>query len=85
LAAPTRPAISPLKTIPSHLTIKSTERNEAMHFSVGDIVQRVDIKGRKKFVIERIANDGSGWIYARPIGGGSIVTFVSQYMLKKVG
>jgi hypothetical protein len=56
-----------------------------MHFSVGDIVQRVDIKGRKKFVIERIATDGSGWIYDRPIGGGPIVTFVSQFMLKKVG
>ena len=55
-----------------------------MHFSVGDIVQRIDIKGRKKFVIERIATDGSGWIYARPLGGGSIVTFPSQFMLKKV-
>lgn len=56
-----------------------------MHFSIGDIVQRVDIKGRKKFVIEKIATDGSGWIYARPLGGGALVTFPSQFMLKKVG
>lgn len=58
-----------------------------MHFSVGDIVQRVDIKGRKKYLIVRIADDGSGWIYARPLGGGGggIVTFPSQFMLKKVG
>ena len=55
-----------------------------MHFSVGDIVVRVDIKGRKKYVIERIASDGSGWIYARPLGGGQLTTFVSQFMLKKV-
>lgn len=61
-----------------------------MHFTIGDIVQRVDIKGRKKFVIVRIADDGSGWIYARQLGGGSgawdeIITFPSQFMLKKVG
>ncbi len=55
-----------------------------MHLSVGDIVVRVDIKGRKRYVIERIASDGSGWIYARPLGGGPITTFVSQFMLKKV-
>jgi len=33
-----------------------------MHFSVGDIVQRIDIKGRKKYLIVRIAEmaqDGS--------------------------
>ncbi len=58
-----------------------------MHFAVGDIVQRVDIKGRKRFVIVSIATDGSGWIYARQIGGGNgeIITFPSQFMLKKVG
>lgn len=57
-----------------------------MHFTVGDIVQRIDIKGRKKFRIIRIADDGSGWIYALQIGGGSgVVTFPSQFMLKKVG
>ena len=56
-----------------------------MHFAVGDIVQRVDIKGRKKFVIVRISTDGSGWIYARQIGGGNnIITFPSQFMLKKI-
>lgn len=55
-----------------------------MHFAIGDIVQRADIKGRKRFVITGI--DGYGWIYARPLGGGGrdIVTFPSQYMLKKV-
>ena len=58
-----------------------------MHLTVGDIVQRVDIKGTKKFVIVRIADDGSGWIYARQLGGGrgEIVTFPSQFMLKKAG
>jgi hypothetical protein len=61
-----------------------------MHFTIGDIVQRVDINGRKKFVIVRIADDGSGRIYARQLGGGSeawdeIITFPSQFMLKKVG
>ncbi len=55
-----------------------------MHFSVGDVVVRIDIKGRKRYRIERIASDGSGWIYARPVGGGKIVTFPSQFMLKKV-
>jgi hypothetical protein len=55
-----------------------------MHFSVGDIVVRRDIKGRKQYMIVRIAGDGSGWIYARPLGGGGIVTFVSQFMLRKV-
>ena len=58
-----------------------------MHFAVGDIVQRADIKGRKRFVITHIASDGSGWIYARQLGGGDgrTVTFPSQFMLKKVG
>ena len=55
-----------------------------MLFQVGDIVRRVDIKGRKKFVIIRIASDGSGWIYAQPLGGGGTVTFPSQFMLRKV-
>lgn len=56
-----------------------------MHFSVGDIVQRSDIRARKKYVIVRIATDGSGWIYARPFGGGrDTVTFPSQFMLRKV-
>jgi hypothetical protein len=58
-----------------------------MHFSIGDVVQRVDIKGRKRFVITGIASDGSGWIYARQLGGGSggTITFPSQFMLRKVG
>ena len=55
-----------------------------MHFSVGDIVVRSDIKGRKRYVILRI-DPSSGWIYARPVtGGGGTVTFPSQFMLKKV-
>jgi hypothetical protein len=56
-----------------------------MHFQVGDIVQRIDIKGRKKYVITHFASDQSGWIYARPLNGGPTTTFVSQFMLKKVG
>lgn len=57
-----------------------------MHFSIGDIVQRTDIKGKKRFVITGIASDGSGWIYARQLGGaGGTITFPSQFMLKKVG
>ena len=45
-----------------------------MLWSVGDIVVRADIKGRKKYVVVRTANDGSGWVYARPLNGGQIVT-----------
>lgn len=57
-----------------------------MHFQVGDIVQRIDIKGRKKYVITHFAKDQSGWIYARALGGGGgTITFPSQFMLKKVG
>lgn len=55
-----------------------------MHFQVGDIVQRVDINGRKRFVIVRIV---APWIYTRQLGGGGtpgVITFPSQYMLKKV-
>lgn len=55
-----------------------------MLFQPGDVVQRVDIRGRKKYIVSHTATDGSGWIYARPLGGGGIVTFVSQFMLKKV-
>lgn len=54
-----------------------------MHFTVGDIVVRSDIEGRKRYVISRI-DSSSGWIYARPIGGGGTVTFPSQFMLRKV-
>ena len=46
-----------------------------MNLQVGDIVQRTDINGKKRFVI-----------YTRRVGGGGtpgIVTFPSQYMLKK--
>ena len=55
-----------------------------MHFQVGDIVQRVDVNGHKRFVIVRI---DAPWIFKRRIGGGGtpgIITFPSQYMLKKV-
>jgi hypothetical protein len=55
-----------------------------MHLQVGDIVQRVDINGRKRFVIVSIAPP---WIYTRSLGDGGtpgVITFPSQYMLKKV-
>lgn len=55
-----------------------------MPFQVGDIVQRVDIHDRKRFVVVRIEPP---WIYTRRIGGGGtpgIITFPSQFMLKKV-
>ena len=55
-----------------------------MSLSIGDIVQRTDINGRKRFVIVNIIGP---WIYTRRIGGGGtpgIVTFPSQFMLKKV-
>jgi len=55
-----------------------------MHFDIGDIVVRSDINGRKRYRIIRIATDGSGWIYALPIGGGGVVTFPSQFMIRKV-
>ena len=55
-----------------------------MHFQIGDIVQRADVPGRKRFVIVRIAPP---WIYTRRFDGGGtpgVVTFPSQHMLKKV-
>ena len=55
-----------------------------MHFQVGDIVQRADVNGRKQYVIVNIRGP---WIYTRRIGGGGtpgLITFPSQYMLKKV-
>jgi len=55
-----------------------------MHFSIGDIVVRSDIKGRKRYVVLRI-DPSSGWIYARPLAGGrDTVTFPSQFMIRKV-
>jgi hypothetical protein len=51
---------------------------------VGDIVQRVDINGRKRFVVVNIREP---WIYTRQLGGGGtpgVITFPSQYMLRKV-
>ena len=35
-----------------------------MHFAVGDIVQRTDIKGRKRFVIVRIATASLQFMHA---------------------
>jgi hypothetical protein len=55
-----------------------------MHFQIGDIVQRVDVNGRKRFVVVGIRDP---WIYTRRVGGGGtpgLITFPSQYMLKKV-
>jgi hypothetical protein len=55
-----------------------------MSFKIGDIVQRTDINGKKRFVVVNIQEP---WIYTRRLGGGGtpgIITFPSQYMLKKV-
>lgn len=55
-----------------------------MHFKVGDIVQRADVNGRKRFVIVQISGP---WIYTRRLGGGGtpgVITFPSQFMLRKV-
>jgi hypothetical protein len=55
-----------------------------MPFQVGDIVQRTDVDGRKRFVVVQIREP---WIYTRRIGGGGtpgIITFPSQFMLRKV-
>lgn len=53
-----------------------------MSLEVGDIVVRGDIRGRKKYRISHF--DASGWIYARPVGGGDLVTFLPEHRLKKV-
>lgn len=55
-----------------------------MIHAIGDIVMRCDIRGRKRYCIERIASDQSGWVYARPVGGGALTCFVSQFMIRKV-
>ncbi len=54
-----------------------------MIWKPGDIVVRCDIKGRTKYVVVSVATDGSGWVYARPLRGGSVVTFPSQFMIKR--
>jgi hypothetical protein len=52
---------------------------------IGDIVQRADINGRRRFVIVGIFGP---WIYTRQIEGRGgtpgVVTFPSQHMLRKV-
>ncbi len=53
--------------------------------AVGDIVQRSDINGRNRYVVVNVQGP---WIYTRRVsgsGGPGIVTFPSQYMLRKVG
>lgn len=52
---------------------------------VGDIVQRSDNVNRNRYVVTNIQGP---WIYTRRIsgsGGPGVVTFPSQYLLKKVG
>ena len=57
-----------------------------MIHAIGDIVTRTDIRGRKCYRIVRMATDGSGWIYAVALGDSraNVVTFCSQFMLRKV-
>ncbi len=55
-----------------------------MHFQVGDIVQRADVNGRRRYVI---VETRPPWIYTRRISGSGapgIITFPSQHMLRKV-
>lgn len=55
-----------------------------MDLKPGDLVRRVDIKGRKVFRVSH-TDPNSGWIYARQVGGsGGLVTFVSRHMLRRV-
>jgi hypothetical protein len=58
-------------------------RSLAMIHQIGDIVRRCDIRGRKRYRITHFANDGSGWVYAVPVGSGT-VCFPSQFMIRKV-
>ena len=53
-----------------------------MIWQIGDIVVRADIKGRKKYVIVRLASDQSGYVYARPLNGGQITTFY-QFQVRR--
>jgi hypothetical protein len=68
----------------SHATKKLTSRIAHSTIQIGDIVQRSDIAGRNRYVV---VNIHSPWIYTRRVsgsGGPGIVTFPSEYMLRKV-
>ena len=58
-----------------------------MHFQIGDIVQRSDISTSSRSPRFVIVNIQEPWIYTRKLGGGGtpgVITFPSQYMLRKV-
>jgi hypothetical protein len=50
-------------------SVEAGAKEAQVIWAVGDIVQRSDIKGRKKYVVTHLATDGSGWVYARELGG----------------
>lgn len=67
----------------SHATRRSSAH--ATMLKIGDIVQRSDVNGRNRYVIVNIQDP---WIYTRRIsgsGGPGVITFPSQYMLRKAG
>jgi hypothetical protein len=70
----------------SHATRRSSRSSiaHATMLQVGDIVQRSDIDGRNRYVIVNIHGP---WIYTRRVtgsGGPGVVTFPTEYMLRKV-
>lgn len=52
-------------------------------FQPGDIVKRVDIKGRKEYVVIRVSPD---FVYCSVLGGGARgLEAMLPFMLKKIG